>query len=67
MAEVEHLDGDTGNVYGAIDDDLDFQTVDNPYYGGEGNLIFENNRDQSNLGRENVEMISATTNIYYGL
>ena len=68
MAELNEINGETGNVYGAIDEDMDFQTIDNPYYGGGDDMVFESTGDQRyNPGRENMEMISATSNIYYGL
>ena len=61
MAEIQEINGETGNVYGAIDEDMEFQTIDNPYYGGGDDMVSES------TGRENMEMISATSNIYYGL
>ena len=59
----EGLRDETGNVYGAIDDDLELQTMNNPYYDGEVDMFPEDNRGQ----RSNEEIITATSNIYYGL
>ena len=68
MAEIEECDGEVGNVYGAIDDDLELQTIDNPYYGGEVDMLPENERHQRyNPGAGNMEIVAAQSNIYYGL
>ena len=68
MAEHQDINGEIGNVYGAIDEDMEFQTIDNPYYGGNDDMVFENTGNQRyNPGRNNMEIISAASNIYYGL
>ena len=68
MAETEEFDRDTNNVYGAIDEDLELQTIDNPYYGGEVYMASENDRQQRcDPGERNMEMVTAQSNIYYGL
>ena len=68
MVDDEVVNGEIGNVYGAIEDDIEFQTIDNPYYGGEVDLASANNGDQRNNPNErDLEIITATSNIYYGL
>ena len=68
MIEDDALNGETGNVYGALDEDLELQTIDNPYYDGEGGMVFENNSVQGrNVNPGDQEIITRTSNIYYGL
>ena len=71
MANDEERNGETVNVYGAIEDDLELQNltnITNPYYDGGVDMFSENRRGQgTNPTAENEEIVSATSNIYYGL
>ena len=68
MVEYEETNDETGNIYGEIAEDLELQTIDNPYYGGEVDMDSVNNRgNRNNPNNDKEEIITATSNIYYGL
>ena len=71
MVEEEQADNIAGDIYGDIDEDLDiqgseFQVVQNPYYGGDGDIGLENKRPKTRSRKSNeTEMITKTKNVYY--
>lgn len=56
----------SGDIYGDIDEDVDFQVIQNPYYDGEikmSPLNTNNARKTTNL--KDTEAVTVTHNIYY--
>ena len=71
MVENVGIDGNTENIYGDMDEDLEddgpeFQVIENPYYGGEVDLSREFQTGQRG-GRtlNNGDIITVTQNEYY--
>ena len=66
MANDENIDDNLGNIYGNPDEDLDFQVVQNPYYGGEIEMHpNEISSSMNNLNTNHIEVITSTQNDYY--
>ena len=71
MVEEERINENAGDIYGDIDEDLDiqdseFQVVQNPYYGGDGDIGLENKQPKKRNRKSNeVEMVTKTKNVYY--
>ena len=57
-----------GDIYGDMTEDLDFSTIENPYYGddmeSEGPSISQHGNGHD---KKNTESITTTTNIYYDM
>ena len=59
-------DGNLGSIYGNPDEDLDFQVLQNPYYGGEVEMGEDGfSIPMDNLNMNNTEVITSTQNDYY--
>ena len=57
---------DHGNIYGDVNDDLEFQTVQNPYYGGEEEIDINTNiTGTARPDTNNTEVVTLTKNDYY--
>ena len=71
MVEEDRINENAGDIYGDIDEDLDiqdseFQVVQNPYYGVDGDIALENKRPKNRSRKSNeMEMITKTKNMYY--
>ena len=71
MVEEERMKENVGDIYGDIDEDLDiqgsdFQVVQNPYYGGDGDIGLEIKRPKDRSRKSNeTEIITKTKNVYY--
>ena len=66
MVYVDPPAEELGDVYGDINDDLELQVVENPYYGSE----VETSPNNSRVTRTNVpnmEVITSRQNDYYGI
>ena len=65
------INENAGDIYGDVDEDLgiedsEFQVVQNPYYGGDGDIGLEKIRPQNRNRKSNeTEMITKTKNVYY--
>ena len=65
MPGEENIERNSGDVYGE-NVDLDFQIVDNPYYGGE--VEIDQNGEcvsMNDLNLNNTHIITSTQNDYY--
>ncbi len=60
------INPEPGDIYGDINEEIEFQVIDNPYYGGEielGAQRTNNARKKANLN--DVEVVTSVRNIYY--
>ena len=65
MIGGEKTNEDCGNVYGDVNDDLEFQTVQNPYYGDEEEINVNTNSFKTPGSNTNpTEVITLTKNDY---
>ena len=64
MAYAEPPADAIGDVYGDLNDSLELQVVQNPYYGGEVEANQNDIRPQ-NTDRNDMEMITSRQNDYY--
>ena len=66
MMADEITNEDYGDVYGDVNDDLEFQTVQNPYYGGEEQMDINTTSTKSpRPDTNNTEVVTLTKNDYY--
>ena len=57
---------DYGNVYGEVNDDLEFQPVQNPYFGGEEEMdINTNSTATQRPNTNNTQVVTLAKNDYY--
>ena len=63
----EQIDGDNNeNVYGDVNDDLEFKVVQNPYYGGDVNINTNHENTHGAMSSmTHMEVITSTSNTYY--
>ena len=68
MVDDENMDGNLENIYGNPEEDLDFQVVQNPYYGGEVEINQnEVSIQMQDLSINNTEVITSIQNDYYAM
>ena len=68
MEDGENMDGNLENIYGNPEEDLDFQVVQNPYYGGEVEINQnEVSIQMQDLSINNTEVITSIQNDYYAM
>ena len=57
---------DSGDIYGNIDEDIEFQGIENPYYDGEIEMSAQNTNDAKKKPNLNdTEVVTTIHNIYY--
>ena len=63
----EQITGDNNeNVYGDVNEDIEFELVQNPYYGGDVNINTNHEHTQGTMSTmTNMEVITSTSNTYY--
>ena len=66
MIAHEKPNEDCGDIYGDVNDDLEFQTLQNPYYGGEEETdININITEMPRPNTNNTEVVTLAKNDYY--
>ena len=62
----ENINEQYGNVYGDVNDDLEFETVQNPYYEGDDEINAHTNIIETpDPNTSHAEVITVTKNDYY--
>ena len=57
---------DSGDIYGNIDEGIEFQAIQNPYYDGEIEMSAQNtNNVKKKTNLNDVEVVTVTHNTYY--